>query len=364
MTSEVDPIDARSLTAEALRRWVEAQQLPTYRADQLFGWLHQHAATDVDQMSNLPAALRESWRDLLKLVPLSVDVTQASIDGTKKMRLRTEAGDVLESVLIPQDRPSRDGQPTTYTQCISSQVGCAMGCRFCATATMGMRKNLSAGEIVDQVYRARCQLGPGETVANLVFMGMGEPLANLDSVLDAIEILCDSKGADFSPRRITVSTVGLLPKIAELGRRNPKVGLAISLHATTDQVRDSLIPLNQRYNIAALMGALRSYPLPKRRRITFEYIVLDGLNDTAADAQRLAKLASQVPSKVNLLAYNPCRGDQADLRRPSDTVVEQFAETLRHHGINATVRRSRGLDIDAACGQLALRAASGAQVES
>jgi 23S rRNA (adenine2503-C2)-methyltransferase len=198
-------------------------------------------------------------------------------------------------------------------------------------------------------------LGAERRISNLVFMGMGEPLANLDAVLDAIGILCTDTGANFSPRRITVSTAGHVPGIARFGERARTVGLALSLHATTDALRDVLVPLNRRWPLAQLFAALRAYPLPKRRRITFEYMLIAGLNDTPADARRLPRLLADLPAKINLLAYNPCRADHPEWRRPEDEAIEAFAEALRAKGLNTTVRQSRGLDIDAACGQLAAK---------
>jgi 23S rRNA (adenine2503-C2)-methyltransferase len=319
---------------------------PAYRVEQIFRWVHRFAAESPDAMSNLPKALRDRLAQTTELTTLRIDQVQQSADGTRKLRLLCRDGQAIESVLIPRD--------DKLTLCISSQAGCALGCRFCATATMGLKRNLSAGEIVDQVYRANGQLGVGERVSNLVLMGMGEPLANLDNVLRAIDNLCDPSGLDLSPRRITVSTVGLVPRIRELGERNARVGLAVSLHATADDLRDRLMPINRRYPLEVLMKALRDYPLPRRRRITFEYIVLAGLNDTPADVRRLPHLLEGIPAKINLLPYNPTRPDQPTLKRPGDADVESFAERLRAKGLTVTVRHSRGLDISAACGQLAL----------
>ena len=348
-----DPIDLRSLTLPQLQQVIGDLGLASYRATQVFSWIHGHGVTSTEPMTNLSKALRNQLADRADLTPLTVDRIQRSSDGTIKLALRCHDGLAVESVLIPQE--------DRLTQCISSQVGCALGCRFCATATMGIKRNLTPGEIVDQVYRGREELADDQRVSNLVFMGMGEPMANLDNVLTAVEILCTDIGANFSPRRITISTVGLVPGIAELGRRARQVGLAISLHATTDEVRDKLLPINRRYNLARLFDALRAYPLPRRRRITFEYVLLAGINDGDADARRLPRLLDGIPSKVNLLPYNPSRPDQPDLLRPDEETVERFAELLRAKGLNTTIRRSRGLDIDAACGQLALQQPAGAR---
>lgn len=348
--------DLRGLRLGDLRQLLEDLGQPAYRAEQMFRWVHRFGAVSTEEMSNLPRGLRGQLAERFSLAPLRVDQTQCSKDGTRKLRLLCGDGQPIESVLIPRD--------DKLTLCVSSQVGCALGCRFCATATMGLRRNLSPGEIVDQVYRTQRLLSDEQSTADpsaraarishLVFMGMGEPLANLDHVLTAIENLCDPSGLDLSPRRITVSTVGLVPKIRELGRRMPQVGLAISLHATEDRLRDRLIPTNRRWPLSPLFQALREYPLPRRRRITFEYIVLPGLNDTPADVKRFARLLDGIPSKINLLPYNPARTDAPELERPTEEQIESFAERLRAKDLTTTVRHSRGLDIAAACGQLAV----------
>ncbi|MCC6749781.1 MAG: 23S rRNA (adenine(2503)-C(2))-methyltransferase RlmN [Deltaproteobacteria bacterium] len=337
----------RDLTLPELESWAEAQGLPRYRAAQLFTWVHRSGLTSTEGMTNLSKELRARLAEQCDLSGLAVDAVLTSEDGTRKLRLRCADGQAVEAVLIPAE--------DKLTLCISTQAGCALGCRFCATATMGLRRNLSAGEIVDQVYRAQSLLVGDERLTNLVYMGMGEPLANLADVLRSVEILGTEAGASFSPRRITISTAGLVPGIAELGRRVPGIGLAISLHATTDELRSQLMPINRRWPLAELLRVVREFPLPRRRRVTFEYLLLRGLNDAPADAKRLVRLLDGIPAKVNLLAYNPCRTDQPDLQRPDEGTVEEFAELLREKGLNATVRRSRGLDIAAACGQLALQ---------
>ena len=351
-----DQPDLRSQPLAALTALIEDCGGQAYRAKQLFTWLHRHRRTDLSEMHNLPASLRERLASATALRPLSVDRVQRSTDGTRKLKLCCSDGEAIESVLIPQgDR---------LTLCVSSQVGCALGCRFCATATMGMRRNLRVGEIVGQIYAAQDLMQRAENedlparISNLVFMGMGEPLANLERLLTAKDIVCHPLGADLSPRRITVSTVGLVPAIKRLGRLAPELGLAISLHATTDERRSRIMPINRRWNLRALMETLRNYPLPRRRRITFEYMLIAGFNDTLDDARRLPQLLRGIPAKVNLLSYNPCRPDQPQLQRPKQQGVAAFAEILRRQGLNATVRVSRGLDIDAACGQLALKSGS------
>ncbi|MBW2735618.1 MAG: 23S rRNA (adenine(2503)-C(2))-methyltransferase RlmN [Deltaproteobacteria bacterium] len=351
------PRDLRSLNLDELSRLMTKLEEPSYRAEQVFRWVHRSCVTSVDMMTNLPKELHQKLAYETTIDALEIDKHQRSKDGTQKLRLRCQDGALIESVLIPRD--------DKLTLCMSSQVGCALGCTFCATATIGIKRSLTVGEIVGQVYAAHQMLAESEVegkagnaprVTNLVFMGMGEPMANLDRVVTAARILCHDQGQDFSPRRITVSTVGMIKGIERLGKLMPQLGLAVSLHATTDAVRDRLIPINQRWPLESLLKTLREFPLPRRRRITFEYMLLAGINDTTADAKRLPALLNKIPCKINLLAYNPSRDDQPDYQRPSDDVVEEFAERLRAKGLTVTVRQSRGLDIDAACGQLALQA--------
>ena len=324
---------------------------PRFRADQIFRWVHARGAVSWDEMTDLPAALRQRLAAAASLAPLEVDAVQTARDGTRKLRLRASDGRLLESVLIPEDEKEK------LTLCISSQVGCALDCTFCATAKLGFGRQLRPGEIVDQVYRARALGGPdGRRLTNLVFMGMGEPLHNLSAVLAAIEILTSELGCNLSHRRITVSTAGLVPGIEKLGRAPVKVNLAISLNATTDGLRDEIMPINRKWNLQALLGAVRRYPLERRRRITFEYVLLAGRNDTDADAARLPRLLRGIPAKVNLIPWNPHPG--APFARPAWERVVAFQEALKARGLPVYVRRPRGDDIAAACGQLAAEAAA------
>jgi 23S rRNA (adenine2503-C2)-methyltransferase len=267
------------------------------------------------------------------------------VDGTAKAVLVARDGARIESVLIPEDDRT--------TLCVSTQVGCAMACTFCATGTMGFRRNLRAGEIVDQVCRMR-ELAPADRpISNVVFMGMGEPLLNLGAVVEAIRLLIDPKAFALAPRRVTVSTVGLVPRIAELLEQVP-VNLAVSLHATTDAVRDRLVPLNRRYPLAELLGALRALPtVTPRRPVFFEYTLIEGVNDSAEDADRLPGLLHGIPAKLNLIPMNP--HPDSPFRPPGDAVIDRFLGVLARRGMTVTLRRSRGPDIQAACGQLALR---------
>jgi 23S rRNA (adenine2503-C2)-methyltransferase len=294
-------------------------------------------------MDNLPRTLRIGLDRDFSLPQLPPPQVATSEDETRKLLFVLDARASIESVLIPD--------PPRLTLCISSQAGCAMGCEFCATARLGLLRNLSAAEIVGQVLAAQEHLSLGERISNVVFMGMGEPLANYDAVVEAIEILCADWGLGLSGRRITVSTVGLVPQMQQLVGDTP-VNLAVSLTATTDAQRDTLMPVNRRFPLAVLLGACRSLPIPLRRRITFEYVLLAGVNDSAADAKRLAGLLHGIRSKVNLIPFNPFPGAGFDC--PSADAVRRFQEDLLSRGLHATVRQHRGRDVQAACGQLAL----------
>jgi len=381
--------DVRSLTPAELGARVKAAGEPSYRVEQLFRWLHEHAVTSWDAMTNVPPRLRERLAadEQAILNPLVLDEEQVSADGTRKMRFRTDDGRNIESVLIPEEPtavdlsraasekasagglcpPEREAVPggasggelpprfvtrDKLTLCVSSQVGCALDCGFCATATLGFGRNLSAGEIVQQVYLAAQRAGRRPT--NLVFMGMGEPMHNFEQVTKAIAILIHPWGAAFSPRRITVSTAGVVPKIAELGKLSPAPNLAVSLNATTDEVRDRIMPINRKWPIAELLQAARAFPLSHGRKVTFEYVLLAGVNDSDADAERLPRLLKGMPSMVNLIPWNPFQGPQ--FQRPSAERIRTFQEILRRHELQTFIRTPRGDDIDAACGQLAARA--------
>lgn len=331
---------------------------PTFRADQVFEWLHRHRVGEPSQMSNLPAADREQLARLASWQRLAVDAAHEAADGTRKLRLRGAEGVVFESVLIPN--PGRG-----YTQCVSSMVGCSLTCRFCATATLGFVRNLATWEIVDQVYqaqdllvadaRARNEPWPAR-ITNLVFMGMGEPLHNYGQVKRAIELLTDAKGAQIAGRRITVSSSGLVPAIERFVREGlaEEVGLALSLNATTDEVRSRIMPINTRWNIAALLDVVRRLPETRRRRVTFEYVLLAGVNDTDADARRLVELVGAFDCHVNVIPFNPHPG--TELRRPTPAATARFVDLCRRGGLQVHLRTPRGDDISAACGQLALEA--------
>jgi len=293
-------------------------------------------------MTDLPKDLRAALARDFTIATPQVESRERSNDGTEKFLLRLADGRHIEAVFIP-DTPA-------MTFCISTQVGCAMACAFCLTGKMGLVRNLTAGEIAGQVRVLAGALGLRDKAFNIVLMGMGEPLHNYDAVMKAMRMLCDPRGFALPPRRVTLSTVGLLPALEKLGREPLMPNLAISLHAPTDAQRGELVPINRKYGVADIIEACKRFPVRKRSRITFEYVMLAGVNDSPDDARRLARLLAGVKAKVNLIPLNAAAGIPFD--RPSDTVVDQFARILAERDVTVSVRKSRGRDIRAACGQL------------
>ena len=330
-----------------------AQQLgeAPFRGKQLYQTLYQRRVLDLAQMTNLSKPLREKLSQSTQVTQTQIVNVFYSTDGTRRYLLRLGDGQEVEAVFMPEER--RD------TICISCQVGCAVGCKFCMTAQLGIKRNMTAGEIVSQViivlndvYGAGSELPHG---TNLVFMGMGESFLNYDEVMRAIRLLCDKKGLNISQQRITVSTSGIIPKIVAFGQEEVRPRLAISLSGTTDEQRTRLIPLNKRYGLEELMQTLRAYPLRERERLTFEYVMLDGVNDSDMDARRLAKLIHgyHLCAKVNLIPHNPA--PELPFQSSSPERILRFQAILNEHGVDAFIRRPRGQDISAACGQLAAR---------
>ena len=338
----------KDFALEALREQFRQDGIKPFHADQVVSWLYAKRVDDPLEMTNLPADLRNRLSAEWSTHALDVASVQKSTDGTRKFALRANDGAVIEAVLIPEERRS--------TLCVSTQVGCALACSFCATGALGFTRNLTTAEIVDQVCHAQSQLdsdGESERVTNIVFMGMGEPLLNLPNVRSAISIFTNPKAFAVAPRRVTVSTAGLVPKIPELLDIGP-LNLAVSLHATTDDVRDELVPLNKKFPLDVLLGTLRESPLVNRRRpVFFEYTLMDGVNDSVADARRLPKLLRDIPCKLNVIPMNP-HSDSA-YQPPSDEAIDRFTSEVHAGGLRVTLRRDRGRDIDAACGQLAAR---------
>jgi len=340
--------DVLDCSLAALAEWCAGRDVPRYRASQIATWLYRHGVGDFAAMRTLPPGLRALLSAEFRIgLPALVRVS-SSCDGTRKLLVGLDDAATVESVLIP------DGERLTL--CISTQVGCAMGCGFCATATLGLGRHLRRGEIVGQLLAARALVaaerdagaGP-ERITNLVFMGMGEPLHNYAGTVGAIETITASWGIDFSHRRITVSTVGLVPEMQRL-LADTQVNLAVSLTAVDQDVRRRLMPVSKKYPVDELLATCRALPLPRRKRITFEYVLLAGVNDAPADAHSLARAVAGIRCKVNLIPFNAFPG--AVYARSPDLAVARFQDVLRNAGVHATVRESRGPDIAAACGQL------------
>jgi 23S rRNA (adenine2503-C2)-methyltransferase len=314
-----------------------------YRGRQLATWIYRKGALDLDAMSDLPKELRARLAETHEIALPEIERETPSQDGSRKLVFRLADDRRVSAVLMPDDG--------RMTLCLSTQVGCGYGCTFCLTGTMGLDRNLTAAEIVGQLLAANALLGAEGRVTHIVFMGMGEPLANYANLVTALRIMLDAKlGIGYSPRRVTVSTVGLVSGIDRLGREDLRVNLAISLHGATDEVRGRLMPVNRSWNLDALMAAVRRYPLASRQRVFFEYVMLEDVNDSAEDARRLAALLRGVRAKVNLIPFNDWDG--SSFRRPPLPRILAFQGILLDAGITTTVRWSKGEDIGAACGQL------------
>ena len=329
-------LDRQSL-AGLLRTWGESP----FRANQILQWLHTRQVTDFAAMSNISKALCTRLATETILDEPEIIADQLAADGTRKWLLRLPDGNAIETVFIPEEDRG--------TLCISSQVGCSLACSFCATGAQGLSRNLETHEIIAQVRVARRLLGLN-AITNVVFMGMGEPLLNLRHVLPALDLLRDDYAYGLGARRITVSTAGVVPGMDRLGTESP-VNLAISLHASRDDIRDILVPVNRHYPLAELLAACRRYPLPPRRRITFEYVMLDGLNDADGHARELLRLLRDIPAMVNLIPFNPFPG--SNYKRSPQARIDAFRDIILRGDVMAVTRRPRGDDIAAACGQLA-----------
>lgn len=334
--------DLAELELPDLRRLLVERGGAPYQATQVYRWIHRYALSDFGGMTNLPQAVRARLQDDCSIGTPRIVGDDVSADGTRKLVLELADARRIESVFIP-DTPA-------MTFCVSTQVGCAMGCGFCLTGKMGLIRNLTAGEIVGQVRVLASATGLLGKSFNIVLMGMGEPLHNYDSTMKALRMLRTEEGLAVSPRRVTLSTVGIVPGLERLAHEELMPNLAVSLHATTDAQRTVLVPPTVKYPIAAILEACRRFPLNKRSRITFEYVLLDGVNDTPDDARRLVGLLSGLRAKVNLIPLNPAPG--IPYARPSDARVDRFAQVLADRRVVVSVRKSRGRDIRAACGQL------------
>ncbi len=334
--------DLKSLSQRAVESFIKDAGLPSFRSRQILHWIYERYAQAFEEITELSKKLREELAEKAYISNLTLLNRMTSHDGTEKFLFGLEDGETIESVLIPDEK--------RLTLCISSQVGCAMGCVFCLTGKTGLKRNLGPHEIVDQVISVNRMILP-RRITNIVLMGMGEPLANFDNVVEALIRLTGVMM--ISPRRITLSTAGIVPRIAELGQLRLKVNLAISLNATTDTVRDVIMPINKTYPIKALLDACRKLPLSPTRKITFEYVMLKDINDSTADAKRLVRLLHGIQSKINLIPFNPY--SDCEYERPDDIAVLRFQEVLAKADMTVIIRKSKGQDILAACGQLKAR---------
>jgi len=363
--------DLKNFTLPALEQFLKGQGKERFRALQVFKWIYQQDARDFEVMTNISKALRNELSETAFISNLEPEAIEQGGDGTRKYLFDLGDGHAVESVLIPIEGRN--------TLCISSQVGCAMACEFCLTGTFKLTRNLTTAEIVNQIMAVKRDLAsnPPDTSAdggaglvnnddsddveeegqdspaairNIVLMGMGEPLHNLDNVIPAIQIMINGNGLQLSNRRVTVSTCGLVPEMARLGREIPNVNLAVSLNATTDELRNQIMPVNRSYPLKELLKACKEFPLPGRRKVTFEYVMLGGVNDTLEDARRLLKLISDIPNKVNLIPFNEHEG--CDFKAPTRAAIDAFHKYLIDRHVTVITRDSRGGDISAACGQL------------
>jgi len=339
-------------TSEELRNLMTGWGEPAFRGEQLYSALYRRRTRDLLTVPNLPQALREQLASTYSVGRPEVGARFEAADGTVRYLLRLEDGRTVECVLMPEDGTATRRENIRNTICLSTQAGCAVDCQFCLTAKLGLQRNLTAGEIVGQVLLVaeEHRLDPATAPVNLVFMGQGEPLLNYDNVLGAVRILADPKGLALATRRMTLSTAGIVPGIVRLGQEKIRPRLAVSLNASNDEQRTALMPINRKWPIATLLAACRDFPLGPRERLTFEYVLLGGVNDQPADARRVVKLLSHLPARVNLIPWNP--GPALGFATPEEAGVLAFQGVLRAAGLPAFIRRPRGREIYAACGQL------------
>jgi 23S rRNA (adenine2503-C2)-methyltransferase len=334
-------VDLKDLDLEEMRGYVKKIGHETYRAEQIRQWIFGHKAESFEEMTNVSKELRNYLNSFCIISQLKIIKTEISLDGTKKFLFELEDGNRIESVLIPERNH--------YTMCISSQVGCAMGCKFCLTARQGFIRSLKSSEIINQVIQIRQLLDQPDRLTNIVFMGMGEPLANFEAVKKAVKNIISPDALNFSRRQVTLSTCGLVPEIERLGRDLP-INLAVSLNAADDKTRNMLMPINKKYPLKKLMETLKHFPLHKGRRITFEYILIRDINDRLSDATNLARLLKNIRAKINLIPFN--RYDGSPFDEPDEGNIVAFQDELIRKNYTVTIRKSKGADISAACGQL------------
>jgi len=341
MKTDLKP-NIKNFTLHQLSTWLKSHGIKPYRAKQIFQWVYVRQVESFDAMTDLAKNRREFLSTHFAIDGLDETRVETSTDGSKKYLFRLHDGEYMETVLIPEKKH--------YTLCISCQVGCAQGCKFCLTAQGGFVRNLKLGEITGQVLHVKKALSAKKPLANIVFMGMGEPLANYENVINAANIITDAKyGMQFSNRKVTISTAGIISKLSGLGQ-DTKVNLAVSLNAADNDTRSKLMPVNNRYPLEKLIHECKKYSLATRRKITFEYILLKNINDSMEDAEGLAKLLGSIKAKVNLIPFNEY--STSNFARPDESVVDMFCDILSKNGLTAMVRRSKGEDISAACGQL------------
>ena len=333
--------DLKSLSADETGEFVKELGLEPYRAGQIRQWLFKRMATSFDEMTNISVSVRDLLKEKAFISTIEKVKTLVSEDTTEKYLFRLHDSHFIESVLIPEK--------DHFTLCISSQAGCAMGCTFCHTARQGFKRNLTSAEIIKQVMETKKGMSDPDRLTNIVLMGMGEPLANYEAVVTAVNNMIDDNALNFSRRKVTVSTSGLVPFIRKLGKDSP-VNLAVSLNAGDDKTRNLLMPVNKTYNLKSLIAACREFPLPNRRMITFEYILIEGINDRDEDALKVAKLLRGVRAKINLIPLNP--GPDPEMRAPSWDDMVRFQDILAENHYTVIIRKSKGQDILAACGQL------------
>ncbi len=337
-----DRVHLKNLSLQQLEAFVISQGGKSFRARQLAQWLYSRGARSFTEMTNLAGTFRNMLEEKAWISFLEPAEVQTSRDGTRKYRFLLHDGEGIESVLL--------AEKDHYTLCLSTQVGCALGCRFCLTGKRGFVRNLEPSEIIDQIIGVRATLPPEGKLTNLVLMGMGEPLENFQNVLGALEVIRSPLGLQFSNRRVTLSTAGIIPRMAELFSRPHFVQLAVSLNAATDEQRSELMPINRKYPLADLLAACRKLPLANREKITFEYVMIKGINDSEEDAFHVARLLRGIPAKINLIPFN--RHPQSPYQRPEDGAIHKFREVLMAKRFTTMVRQSKGVDILAACGQL------------
>ncbi len=346
MSTAPTKINLLDLDRLAMERWFGSLGEKVFHARQVLKWIHKHQVTDFDAMTDISKSLRAKLKDIACIRAPDIVIDQASGDGTHKWLMELQCGNRIETVYIP------DGDRGTL--CVSSQVGCALDCSFCSTARQGFNRNLGVAEIIGPVWVAKREIGAERSLTNIVMMGMGEPLANLDNVVSAMDIMMDDLAYELSKRRVTLSTAGIIPALDRL-KALSDVSLAVSLHAPNDALRDRLVPLNRKYPIRDLLAACSRYVAGDRRKVTFEYVMLDGVNDSDRHARELVKLLQGVPAKVNLIPFNPF--PETRFKRSSMQRIEAFQAILMRAGLITITRRTRGDDIDAACGQLVGRVA-------